>query len=126
MGKGETRISDDVSGVGPPSSNEAARGAFDLAADTNAGDFCFDPDHVWEIGPLGPRFAGYHRTTYQEALITLVRPNIPASEEFIRRFKEATERAVRATHQNLIRTLGSGLFGQSLFYATERLAVERL
>ena len=98
---------------------------FDLSADTQAGDFSFDADHVWEIGALGPRFAGYHRITYQEALITIVRPNLPVNGEFADRFREGNERALRASHRNLIRTLGSGLFGQSLFYATERLTAER-
>ncbi|HLY74361.1 MAG TPA: serine/threonine-protein kinase [Planctomycetota bacterium] len=112
--------------VSPPPKPPAPRGPFDLTGETVAGEFSFDPDHIWEIGPLGPRFAGYHRSTYQEVLLTIVRPNLLSDAAFAARFQEACGRASGASHQNLIRTLGAGVFGQSLYYATERIAAERL
>jgi serine/threonine protein kinase len=118
----------DQKGTANSSAPNPARsgGPFDFAGDMCAGEFCFDSDHIWEIGPLGPRFAGYHRRTYQEVLLTLVRPNFLSDAEFAARFQEGFGRAGGASHQNLIRTLGVGVFGQSLYYATERIAAERL
>lgn len=110
----------------PALKHPGARGPFDPAGDATAGEFCFDPDHIWEIGPLGPRFEGYHRATYQEVLLTIVRPNMLADAAFVARFHESIGRSSGATHQNLIRTLGAGKFGQSLFYATERISAQRL
>jgi len=95
-------------------------------AEALAGDFSFNPGAVWDESPIGPRYLGFERTTLRGVVVTLVRPELSQDPGFRDRFGHEIERMRGLSHVHLGRTLGSGVFGDRLYYATEHLPGTRL
>jgi serine/threonine protein kinase len=97
-----------------------------LGARETAGDFTFDARHPREWGALGPRYAGHRAATRQDVFITLVREELSGDAAFAELFAREMDLADRVVHPNVLATLGRGVYQGRLFYATERVASQRL
>ena len=83
--------------------------------------FTIREDRVLGEGLLGTVHEGVDCSTQEPVTITVLRREFSVDPEFGRRFHREIARASRLDDPHVIRTLGSGVWKEKLFYATETL-----
>ncbi len=77
-------------------------------------------------GGMGNVYLGRHETTGQEAAIKVLPASLAREEGFILRFNREIEALQKLTHPNIVAFYGSGVDGETYYYAMEYVDGETL